>query len=347
MQDMTDALIENFFKGLCTKEEASEVLAYLQQHPEHPYLLHEWDTADASTPLPAHYTQEMYDVVEAHVKKTVRHRILLWRMAAACIMAAAVSVWVFNMHKNVQLPQTASRQAQGNEWIGQKNNTDTVSVIVLDDGSKITLFPQASVRYRNNFAKQARRDIYMSGEAYFEVAKNKLKPFTVYSGYISTTALGTAFRVVAPSNKDNIKVRLNEGKVVVVVTDTLFKNIHPGYYLLPGQELVFIAKKEPATIHTFIKNKIAVQPVAVKQLQRQTDQSYIFNNQTLADVLDQLAIIYHVKIRYADADIGTMYFIGKIDTNEPVEKIISDIALLNKLSLKKQNGGFILTRKNH
>jgi transmembrane sensor len=346
MQEISDALIESFFNGLCTKEEAVQVLAYLKEHPEHPYLLNEWNTTDAVTSLPAHYTQEMYDVVDAHIKKTISGRLIFWRVAAACIITATIAVWMFNISKNIQSPRIATTPVPGNEWIERRNITDTAIITLLEDGSKVTMFPAATIRYHKDFAKYTRRDIYMSGEAYFEVAKNKSKPFTVYSGYIGTTALGTAFRVLAPLNENGIKVRLNEGKVVVVITDTALKKLQD-YYLLPGQELVLTSKNKPGAIRTFIKNKTFVKSIAVKPFLQKTDESYIFNNQTLADVLDQLAVIYDVKINYSEKDIGTIYFIGKIERNDPVEKIISDIALLNKLSLKKQNGGFILTRTNH
>ncbi|MEP6748983.1 MAG: FecR family protein [Bacteroidota bacterium] len=345
---MNDALIESFFNGFCTEEEAVKVLAYLKQHPEHPYLLNEWNTTDAVTPLPAQYTQAMYDVADAHVKKTTGGRILLWRAAAACIIAATIALWIFTADKKNQQLFIASKPVQNNEWIEQKNISDTAIVTILEDGSAVTIFPKTTIRYHSDFAKYARRDIYMRGEAYFEVAKNKEKPFTVYSGYVSTTALGTAFRVMAPADENSIKVRLNEGKVVVAVTDSAFEKRLPDYYLLPGQELVLTSKGKPGLIHTFIKNKPAAKSVAVKfSPQQDNDESYLFNNQTLADVLDQLAVIYNVKINYSEKDIGTIYFIGKIERNEPVEKIISDIALLNKLSIKKQRGGFILTRTNN
>jgi transmembrane sensor len=347
---MNDELIEKYFKGLCTPGEAVSVLKYLKENPGHPYLLKEWEDADQVTPLPGNYTQEMYDVVEAYIKKTGRGRVkILWRIsAAACIVLAVVSFWTVSTKHRAQSLRIAATAVRDSEWIEQKNTTDTAMVLVLADSSAVTLFPEASIRYHNNFGKYTPRNIYMSGEAYFEVAKNKAKPFTVYSGYIGTTALGTAFRVLAPVNGSGIKVRLNEGKVVVVMTDTAYKKMHPDYYLLPGQELVFSAKDKPGTIHTFIKHKMAGGTVAApKQLQQPTNESYIFNNQTLADVLDQLAIIYQVKISYAETDIGTIYFIGKIEKNDPVEKIMADIASLNKLKLKKQNGGFILSRTKH
>jgi len=71
----------------------------------------------------------------------------------------------------------------------------------------------------------------------------------------------------------------------------------------------------------------------------------MFNNQTLAEVLDQLSAMYRVEIRYPKASIGNSYFIGKIDKDDSLDKIIHDIAILNRLSVKKQNGVYILRKK--
>lgn len=350
MQEINDELINNFFKGLCTKEEAVKVLAYLKKNPDHHYLLNEWDAADGKTPLPGNYTDGMYNAVEGYISKGEKRQAklkLLWKIAAAaCIISVVISVWIRGEKEKKQLVVAEVNQVQPVEWTQRQNTQDTAIVQVLADGSRITLSPKAYIRYRKDFGQDARRDIYMEGEAYFEVAKNKAKPFTVYSGYISTTALGTAFRVTAFGN--GIKVRLHEGKVVVAVIDTVYKKMHTDYYLSPGQELVFNARNKQGIIYAFHK-KNGINPTGKTEYTQQssTDESYMFNNQTLADVLDHLAEIYHVTITYSKPEIGEIYFIGRIERNDPLEKTIQDIALLNKLSVKKQNGGFILKRKKH
>ena len=351
MQEISDDLIDRFFKGLCTKEEAVKVLDFLKKHPEHPYLLQAWDAADATTALPAHTALEMYDEVTAHISKDEKNNTrLLWRMtAAACVAAIFISLFLLTVRVK-QSPGAAIRTyAQQVEWTDRQNTQDTSIVLLMPDKSRVTLSPATHIRYRKDFGQSARRDVYMNGDAFYEVAKNKEKPFTVYSGYISTTALGTAFRVTARDSNSGITVKLLEGKVVVAVTDAVYKTMHHDYYLAPGEELSFEGKDKPGAIKIFSKKNNAV-TAAVSQVQgvnTAAGASYMFNNQTLAYVLDQLAAIYHVSIDYSKEDIGEIYFIGRIERGDPVEKTIHDIALLNKLSVTKQNGGFILKRKKH
>ncbi len=87
------------------------------------------------------------------------------------------------------------------------------STMTLQDGSKVMLNSGSSIRYAKNFETD-RRVLYLKGEAYFEVAKDSLRPFAVIAAGVKTTALGTAFNVSAYGDED-IHVSLVEGKVAV------------------------------------------------------------------------------------------------------------------------------------
>jgi transmembrane sensor len=62
----------------------------------------------------------------------------------------------------------------------------------------------------------------------------------------------------------------------------------------------------------------------------------MFNNQTLSDVFDQLALLYNVDIQYSERDLRNKYFIGKLEMKDSLSEIMRDIALLNKLSVQNQ-----------
>lgn len=84
------------------------------------------------------------------------------------------------------------------------NTTDTPQQLVLQDGSELKLFGNSMISYYEPFIDN-KRNITLIGKADFKVAKDKTKPFTVFSGDISTTALGTRFTVTA-FKKDKSKV---------------------------------------------------------------------------------------------------------------------------------------------
>jgi len=350
MHSINEALIEKYFKGLCTDEEAAAVQQFLKEYPEHPYLLKEWEEADGKSALPGDYTQQMFDAVDAVITRPSKKTFLLWKYAAAaaCVAAIIISVLVFNKKQTAPAVIAGIKEPPQTIWSVRHNSGQKDTALVLADGTIATLSPNAFIRYRADFNRHNKREIFMSGRVFFEVAKNRQKPFTVYSQNIGTTALGTAFYVDAPEKKNKLSIQLFEGKVVVARTDPQPRSPAADYYLVPGQELVFNTITGQAHINTFIaKTKRPAIVKAKRQIQQAAgaDASYMFNNQTLADVLDQLSLVYHVDIQYSKSTIGNIYFIGKIDQGDSLDKILHDIALLNKLSVKKQNGAYILRRK--
>jgi hypothetical protein len=87
------------------------------------------------------------------------------------------------------------------------------STLILNDGSKVLLNSGSSLRFIKNFEAD-KRIVYLKGEAYFEVSRDSLRPFSVITEGVATTALGTAFNISAYSGED-LKVALVEGKVSV------------------------------------------------------------------------------------------------------------------------------------
>jgi hypothetical protein len=71
---------------------------------------------------------------------------------------------------------------------------------------------------------------------------------------------------------------------------------------------------------------------------------YMFNDQELADVFDQLSIIYNVEIQYSSSDLRNKYFIGKLDKHDSLNEILKDIALLNHLSVIEREGCYIIRK---
>jgi hypothetical protein len=120
------------------------------------------------------------------------------------------------------------------------NTTGKEKRIQLLDGSLIVLANNSEVTYQEPFT--SKRDITLKGKAYFKVAKDKTRPFTVFSGAVSTTALGTEFTVTAFENTSQIIVRLYKGKVVIKPVGKGSQKLKNEVYLLPGQQFVYGSK---------------------------------------------------------------------------------------------------------
>jgi transmembrane sensor len=229
------------------------------------------------------------------------------------------------------------------------NTTEKDKRIQLPDGSLIVLASNSELTYREPFLRS--RDISLVGQAHFRVAKDKTSPFTVTSGEISTTALGTEFSVTAFKNTDRIVVRLYGGKVVIKAVRKDDKRMKRDVYLLPGQELFYggltaivrnFKLKGDASHEQLTKEEVTGDNPSIPE---NTKTSYfMFNNQTLAQVLDNLAALYDVKIIYDKKDLEKVYFTGRYNRSDSLEPILRRIGILNKLTIAKKDNTFIISK---
>jgi len=225
--------------------------------------------------------------------------------------------------------------------------------LMLEDGSGIVLYENSEVSFEEGFPGN-KRDIKLSGKADFTVSKDKTKPFTVHSGEVATTALGTKFTVTSYKKENKIVVRLYEGEVVVKSSVENPKKLPRDYLLIPGNELVYNKAKANATLRLFKTVTPAVNKAKGNQILIAEDPSFpkdtpgtwfMFNNQSLDQVFDQLALMFDRKIIYSKKEMHKIYFIGKFDKSDDLESILEQIATLNGLKFTRKNENFLI-RKN-
>ncbi|PSL06522.1 FecR family protein [Cecembia rubra] len=133
------------------------------------------------------------------------------------------------------------------EWVVHNVPKGQKSVFILTDGTRITANAETVLKHLKNFETD-RREIFLEGEAYFEVAKDEKKPFSVHAGGLVTTALGTAFNIKAIENKD-LKISLLEGKVKVA-------SPAEEEFLLPGKAAIYSVGKQKIKITEFDEEEV-------------------------------------------------------------------------------------------
>ena len=236
----------------------------------------------------------------------------------------------------------------------EKNSSGKAKHFHLTDGTEIILSNNSELSYQEPFAANNRR-VTLKGSALFKVAKDKTKPFTVFSGDLSTTVLGTRFTVSAYEGDHTITIRLYEGKVMVKSDVAPGKELRAGLHLFPGEELLYDNASSTAKIRNFFVRqsnndrsvsaggRITQKDAPMIPL-NQKGSWYMFNNQSLDNVFQQLEMMYDVKIIYSKKDLSKKYFIGKFETTDSVGNVLEQIALLNNLKVVKQNEKFVITK---
>lgn len=136
-----------------------------------------------------------------------------WLAAASVVMVAALLGWLFFREPPAETEQTLSAVSQQETTIRQ-NRTGANETILLDDGTTVVLAPGSELRIPSMPAR-GKREVYLTGEAFFKVRRDVNRPFLVYSEKLITRVLGTSFTIRSIKNAAEEVVEVKEGKVSV------------------------------------------------------------------------------------------------------------------------------------
>lgn len=189
----------------------------------------------------------------------------------------------------------------------------------LTDGTIVWLNAASSIRYPTAFTG-ATREVVVTGEAYFEVARNKYKPFHVKVNGIDVEVLGTSFNINAYSDEKAIRATLLEGSVKII-------NATSAHTLRPGQQAVIVGQT-PITVD----NQVDLEAVMAWKNGR-----FMFDDTPLPDVLRQLARWYDVDIEYR-GDVSNKTVGGKMQRDLNLSEVLQglhDIGVNFKIEGKK------------
>ncbi|MFN8345239.1 MAG: FecR domain-containing protein [Spirosomataceae bacterium] len=171
------------------------------------------------------------------------------------------------------------------------NDGQTTKKIRLEDGTTVHLEKGSRLSFPLPFENK-RREVVLSGEAFFEVTENPAKPFYVYSNELITRVLGTSFRISALEDGKQVMVKVQTGRVSVFkqnrvdVADPETK----GLLLLPNQQAVFNRTNELLN-RSLVEVPIPI--VAQKPLIKRQ-----FDEVKVAEVFEELEKLFGVEIRY-------------------------------------------------
>jgi len=248
-----------------------------------------------------------------------------YRIVAAIVLVAGIAFLSYQYAFNSTTLSTVSEQVMVTEepnkpvWINTVNNQKKPQTILLDDGSEVVLTENSSLRYLSDYQHAEERTVYLTGEAFFEVAKDSIHPFLVFAGNTVTRVLGTSFRVQSTAEK--VEVRVNSGKVAVhrlqdFELHASEKSISiPGVILSPNDKAVFESARESF-------NTSRLHPGEETVIQRTTFETE-FSDIPVTAVLDSLGRTYGVTINY---DLQSL-------KNCHINTMFKDESLLQKVKL--------------
>lgn len=232
--------------------------------------------------------------VNAHIQsqKPVGRRVLtLWPavgIAASVIIAITAGVRLLappekNVSDQLTVASETSRQFD--------NGTSTPKNILLPDGSTIILQPGGKITYCAS-SDRSSREVFLEGEAFFDVRRDVLRPFLVHSQEVTTKVLGTSFTVKAERDGKSITVSVKTGKVSVYThrgssgpssksTETI---------LTPNQQIVY-NRREDKVARMLVEHPQAIIPV-------EEIKKWHFEDAPVIEIFHALEKVYGVKIDF-------------------------------------------------
>jgi transmembrane sensor len=187
--------------------------------------------------------------------------------------------------------------------------------IVLADGTKVWLNAASSLRFPVTFVSN-KRDVELTGEAYFEVAKDRNKPFTVQANGTNVQVLGTHFNVSAYLNDAAVSTTLLEGSVKLVKSNETAM-------LTPGQNGVSVNGRAA----------IKVEEANVEQVMAWKNGYIVFNNTDIKTIMDQASRWYNIDVVY-EGEMSDQVFNGKISKYKDIDELLTNIELTGAVHFK-------------
>lgn len=172
----------------------------------------------------------------AEEKKSRAFSLRLFSPLAASILLVGIFIGYFLLQQDAAAILFEPLK-EASASLGEKQH------VVLADGSQVWLNAGSKIRYPKDFSGTRTREIYLAGEAFFDIATNEEKPFIVHAGGLAIKVLGTTFNVRSYEKDRIVETTLVEGKVSIesVHDDSVFQ-----LTLLPNQQALF--RKDKGTL---------------------------------------------------------------------------------------------------
>ncbi|SMC87343.1 FecR family protein [Pedobacter nyackensis] len=203
--------------------------------------------------------------------------------------------------------------------------------IILPDGTKVWLNAASSLKFPLSFASSVDRKVELNGEAYFEVRKDKSHPFKVINEGQEVEVLGTHFNINGYKDEGAIKTTLLEGSVKVSST-----------YGVNSEEVI-IRSGEQAVL---TKRGIEVVKKDIEQVVDWKNGDFIFQQESLKDVMSKIGRWYNVKVVY-DQDVNQkLTFSGQMSRSNSIFEILKSLESTDEIKFEIKESTIKVTNKD-
>jgi len=329
MNGINETKIIIFLSGLASEEEAREIMLWKDESQENKQIFRELEATYHVSEIilnPEKYDADLsYQKVSAQIIKTKNLHLFQFNFrrvagyAAAVIITAGLTLFATNYYsvKNAEVEKVVLNTIE--------TPAGAKSLITLEDGTKIWLNGNSKLTYPNRFV-DGQRIVKLEGEGYFNVAKDKTRPFKVETSGLSINVLGTIFNVKSYPEEGLIETTLIEGKIVLnkMIGGNEEQNLMT---MKPNQKATFI-KKEGLLLNDDVsaanlpvsevtqrkKEKLLVaEDVDLDLVVAWKDDRMVFKNETFESIAVTMERRYNAKFDFIDKEVKQYRFSGTFE----------------------------------
>ncbi|HEY3389609.1 MAG TPA: FecR domain-containing protein [Prolixibacteraceae bacterium] len=201
--------------------------------------------------------------------------------------------------------------------------------LVLSDGTRVFLNAMSSFKYPVSFTGK-RREVELSGEAYFEVKKDAGRPFIVKTSDVNIEVLGTSFNLNAYENTEKIVTTLVEGSVKLVSHSN-----SESMSLEPEEQAIFNTKN----------GQTEIERVDVNLYTAWKDGNFIFHDSRLEDIMYSLTRWYTTNVIYTNESVKELRFSGNLNRYGDINQILDIIGATKKIKIEINQDAILFSNK--
>ena len=199
--------------------------------------------------------------------------------------------------------------------------------VLLSDGTKVYLNSGSELRYPVAFGRE-KREVWLSGEAYFEVTPDTSRLFVVKTELLNAVVRGTSFNIRAYPLQERIEATLVDGKLAVICPDK-------SYEITPGMQVLYNKKEASSTQRN----------VDVELYTSWKDGYYYFQQASLEEMLNTLALWYNLEISYRQEELKKLRFSGQLKRYEDMIYLLNKIEETNEIRFNIQHNHITVEKK--
>lgn len=306
-----------YVNGNCTAEEIEKINRWYEEIGDKELQLDEVEKKVMKARMLANIRKALPDHHKPLGKRLYLLAHPLIKVAAAVVLGICC-LWIFADRDSLPHDRITEIPKMSGEMI-LENQTEENKIYMLPDGSTVQLEFSGKIHFSRNFSA-GKREVYLTGKAFFDIVKDPSRPFYVYSGKIATRVLGTSFFVDAPAHSGKVEVKVITGKVSVfqIIEDHSSKNKKPsavknaitnGVVLSPNQKVEYFIEGGH-WVTGLVEDPVPVKPIEEETL------SFVFDNTPLKEVLADVNERYGIEVVTENEKICECTFTGDVSRME-------------------------------